>query len=42
MNTFFRDPRFRQIRKKVGRKWIFPVQETHTFLKQWILEQPNE
>ncbi|BAK94238.1 hypothetical protein KV134_08550 [Tetragenococcus halophilus] len=42
MNTFFNDPRFRQIRRRVGRKWVFPVQETNTFLKQWILEQPNE
>ncbi|KFN91810.1 hypothetical protein [Tetragenococcus muriaticus] len=42
MNAFFNDSRFRKIRRKIGRKWIFPVQETNTFLKQWILEQPNE
>lgn len=34
MNTFFMDSRFRQIRRKVGRKWIFSVQETNVFLKQ--------
>ena len=42
MNTFFDDPRFPQIRRKIGRKWVFPVAETNEFLKQWIQEQPHE
>jgi len=42
MNTFFNDCRFKQIRRKVGRKWVFPVTETNEFLKAWITEQPNE
>lgn len=42
MNTFFNDSRFKQIRRKVGRKWVFPVTETNDFLKTWITEQPNE
>lgn len=41
-NTFFCDSRFKNIRRKVGRKWVFPVDETNQFLKQWILEQPHE
>lgn len=42
MNTFFNDLRFKQIRRKVGRKRVFPVTETNEFLKTWITEQPNE
>gem|GEM_PF-1192640 len=42
MNTFFNDPRFKRIRRKVGRKWIFPVMETNEFLKEWASEQPHE
>jgi len=42
MNTFFDDFRFKQIRRKVGRKWVFPVAETNEFLKKWITEQPSE
>lgn len=42
MNTFFDDFRFKQIRRKVGRKWVFPVAETNQFLKKWVTEQPNE
>jgi len=42
MNTFFNDQRFKNIRRKVGRKWVFPVTETNVFLKTWITEQPNE
>lgn len=42
MNTFFDDFRFKQIRRKVGRKWVFPVAETNEFLKKWVTEQPNE
>ncbi|PAF20328.1 hypothetical protein CHH49_16940 [Terribacillus saccharophilus] len=41
INTFFNDSRFKQIRRKVGRKWVFPVIETNEFLKTWIREQPN-
>ncbi|KKE77828.1 hypothetical protein NSA56_18370 [Oceanobacillus caeni] len=42
MNTFFDDSRFKHIRRRVGRKWVFPVEETNEFLKEWIKEQPNE
>lgn len=42
MNTFFHDERFKQIRRKVGRKWVFPVEETNEFLLTWIKEQPSE
>jgi len=42
MNTFFDDARFKQIRRKVGRRWVFPVTETNKFLKEWVTEQPNE
>lgn len=42
MNTFFHDTRFTKIRRKIGRKWLFPVKETRTFLLEWIQEQPNE
>jgi len=41
MNTFFNDYRFKKIRKRVGRKWVFPLKETNDFLKIWISEQPN-
>jgi len=41
-NTFFEDTRFKLIRRKVGRKWVFPVEQTNTFLKQWLTEQPHE
>lgn len=40
-STFFHDPRFEQIRRKVGRKWLFPAKETRKFLEIWIQEQPN-
>src|SRR5699024_11715483 len=30
LNTFFNDLRFKQIRRKVGRKWVFPRSEEHT------------
>lgn len=39
---FFHDSRFVKIRRKVGRKWLFPVKKTRDFLNQWILEQPND
>lgn len=41
-NTFFHDKRFIQIRRKVGRKWVFPVLDTRIFLTDWIKEQPND
>lgn len=41
-NTFFDDKRFKKIRRRVGRKWVFPVEQTNIFLKEWILEQPND
>lgn len=40
-NTFFDDERFIKIRHRIGRKWVFPVEETDAFLKMWIKEQPN-
>lgn len=36
---FFFDPRFPKF--KVGGKWMFPADETKTFLLQWINEQPK-
>lgn len=42
MNTFFYDPRFEAIRKKVGAKHVFPVRETNEFLLDWIKEQPTD
>lgn len=42
MNTFFHDKRFAKIRRKVGRKWLFPVQDTRLFLLDWIKEQPHD
>ncbi|SFK28368.1 hypothetical protein SAMN04488569_102022 [Marinilactibacillus piezotolerans] len=39
---FFHDPRFEKIRRKVGRKWLFPVSQTRSFLNEWINEQPND
>lgn len=39
--TFFYDPRFERIRRKVGRKWLFPVKETRKFLLEWLEEQPH-
>lgn len=39
---FFHDSRFEKIRRKVGRKWLFPVSQTRLFLNQWITEQPND
>lgn len=41
LKTFFHDKRFKQIRRKVGTKWVFPVEETNEFLIQWISEQPH-
>lgn len=41
-NTFFYDPRFETIRKKVGKKHVFPVKETNEFLLAWIKEQPTD
>lgn len=41
-NTFFLDPRFKKIRRKIGRKWAFPVDETEVFLNEWIREQPHD
>lgn len=41
-NQFFFDDRFIKIRRKVGRKWLFPVDETKEFLDLWIKEQANE
>lgn len=38
--NFFFDPRFQKA--KIGGKWYFPVQETRSFLKNWLLEQANE
>jgi phage pi2 protein 07 len=35
--TFFFDPRF--VKRKVGKKWYFPVRETRSFLEQWLTEQ---
>lgn len=40
MNTFFDDFRFKQIRRKVGRKWVFPVAETNQFLKNGLQSNP--
>lgn len=40
-NTFFYDPRFERIRKKVGKKHVFPVEATNKFLLEWIEEQPT-
>ncbi|WP_225742923.1 hypothetical protein [Marinilactibacillus sp. Marseille-P9653] len=39
--TFFHDSRFEKIRRKIGRKWLFPVKETQSFLLEWIKEQPH-
>ncbi|MFL2125065.1 hypothetical protein ACEN4K_09010 [Marinilactibacillus psychrotolerans] len=39
---FFHDSRFEKIRRKVGRKWLFPVAQTRHFLNQWIEEQPHD
>lgn len=39
---FFHDLRFEKIRRKVGRKWLFPVTQTRHFLNQWIEEQPHD
>lgn len=41
-DKFFYDSRFAAIRRKVGRKWLFPTDETKQFLLQWLKEQPNE
>lgn len=42
LNTFFDEPEFKKIRRKVGRKHVFPVIETRNFLEKWIQTQPNE
>lgn len=42
LNNFFDDERFKRIRRRVGRKWLFPVEETREFLVEWLEEQPNE
>lgn len=42
MNTFFFDKRFEKIRKKVGKKHVFPAKETNEFLLEWIKEQPTD
>lgn len=39
---FFHDSRFEKIRRKVGRKWLFPVAPTRQFLNEWIEEQPHD
>lgn len=36
------DKEFVSIRRKVGRKWLFPVEETRKFLKEWLSKQPND
>lgn len=36
------DKRFARIRRKVGRKWLFPADETKNFLIEWIKEQPSD
>lgn len=41
-DKFFYDKRFAKIRRKVGRKWLFPADETKEFLLEWLKEQPNE
>lgn len=41
-DKFFYDTRFENIRRKVGRKWLFPAEETKQFLLKWLKEQPNE
>lgn len=41
-DRFFYDDRFAMIRRKVGRKWLFPAEETEKFLLEWLKEQPNE
>lgn len=33
---------FLSIRRKVGRKWLFPVEETRAFLKSWLKNQPTD
>jgi len=42
LNTFFDEPEFKRIRRRVGRKHVFPVIETRKFLEKWIQTQPNE
>jgi hypothetical protein len=34
---FFFDPRFKKY--KIGKKWMFPAEETKKFLLQWLSEQ---
>lgn len=41
-DKFFFDTRFEKIRRKVGRKWLFPAEETKEFLLEWLKEQPSE
>lgn len=36
---FFHDPSFPKT--KLGGKWYFPVEETKSFLKNWLAEQPR-
>lgn len=36
---FFYDERFP--RRRVGKKWLFPAEETKRFLLQWLAEQPR-
>lgn len=39
LSTFFYDPRFP--RHKVGSKWVFPAEETKSFLLLWLSEQKD-
>lgn len=41
-DKFFYDDRFKEIRRKSGRKWLFPAKKTKEFLLEWLNEQPNE
>lgn len=36
-DQFFFDPRFPK--HKIGGKWLFPAEETRSFLEQWLREQ---
>lgn len=42
LNTFFDEPEFKRLRRRVGRKWVFPVKDVREFLEEWIKTQPNE
>lgn len=41
-NHILHDPEFIYIRRKSGIQWIFPVEETRSYLKEWVKYLPNE